>query len=124
MRGKLNPKETMKKLRLLMLCCALVVASPVVFTGCPTTHNVTYNTLSTVGHGVDAAMKSYSDLLVAGKVNVASLKGVAEKYAAFQAVYKAAITVARNNPNAPAPEDVLIAATSFTFAVTTAKENK
>ncbi len=106
-----------------MLCGALLATPVVVVTSCtPLQERVTYNTLATVGDGVDTAMKAYTDLLVAGKVDVSTLKGVAEKYTKFQTMYKAAVIVAQGNPKSTAPPNVTEAAAEFLTAAKTAEK--
>ncbi len=97
----------MNRLFLAFLLLALPIA-PVGLTGasCPAKQQtITYNTLATVGQGVNAAYAAWNDQVVQGRAifNVT----VADKYNAFQKAYAVAVQAASMNINAIAPADLI-----------------
>lgn len=97
----------MKRLFLAFLLLSLPLA-PIGWTGMsctPTQQKVTYNTLATVGQGVNTAYAAWNDQVVQGKAtfNVA----VADKYNTFQKAYAVAVQSASMNTAAVAPQDLV-----------------
>jgi len=102
----------MKTLRYSLLTAWIVFL--VVIIGCVT--SPAYKSLYTAGHATDAAVKSYFDLVVAGKVRTNGVPTVAKAYTEFQAVYAVALKAAQGNINAP-PDATVIAQESEVFSV-------
>ncbi len=97
----------MNRLFIAFLLLALPIA-PVGLTGasCPAKQQtIAYNTLATVGQGVNAAYAAWNDKVVQGTAtfNVA----VADKYNAFQKAFAVAVQAASMNMNAVAPSDLV-----------------
>lgn len=77
-------------------------------TGCTTSQQtVTYTTLSSIGATVDAAEKSYLDLLVKGTIPATTLAQESKLYSDFQAAFLVAVTAAQGSTSIAAPQTVL-----------------
>lgn len=97
----------MKRILLAFLLLSMPLA-PMGWTGMTCTHSqhrTTYNTLYSVGLGVNQAYAAYLDQVVAGKATFNA--GVADKYNKFQAAYGVAVQAASMNTNAIAPPDLV-----------------
>lgn len=97
----------MKRLLLAILLLAMPLA-PVGWTGMtctPSQQKITYNTLATVGTGVNQAYAAWNDQVVQGKATFNA--GVADKYNAFQKAYAVAVQAASMNTAAVAPQDLV-----------------
>ena len=96
-----------------------------VLLGCNTAQRrLAYNSISSVGHGVDLSMKAYMDLVVADKVSRQSLPEVARAYNDFQAAFSLAVQAAQFASNAPASSDLVKSAASFTALINASKGMK
>lgn len=103
---------------ILTLAACLMALTPIIQTGCTTTQQtVTYNTLYSVQKGVIAAYSGYNDLVVAGKIDAASLPSVAKAYQKYQVAYSLALSAAQFNPQAIAPPDVIQLANELLNAI-------
>jgi hypothetical protein len=90
--------------------------------GCSTSQRrATYNSLATVGHTTDAAVKSYLDLVIQGQVSTNSVPTVAKNYQTFQAAFNAAVALAQFNTNAVAPPNVVALSGVVINSINTAK---
>lgn len=110
----------MKKYLTAVLLSLSLVSIPVLNTGCEflkgtSTNRVVYNTLYTVGNGVNSGYSAYLDQVVRGQA-VYSVN-VAKAYNEFQAAYSAAVITASQNLNALAPQNVIDLANAFYAAV-------
>lgn len=77
-------------------------------TGCTTSQQtVTYTTLSSIGATVDAAEKSYLDLVVRGTIPSTSLAQESKLYGDFQSAFLVAVTASQGATNIAAPQTVL-----------------
>jgi hypothetical protein len=93
--------------------------------GCSSTQQrQTVNTLFTVGQGVDAAYKSYLDLVVAGKIPTNDVPAISQRYQQFQQVFSAAIAASALSTNAPPSPLVAAQAAQVTQAIDIAKQRK
>lgn len=80
-----------------------------------------YKTLYGVGHTTDAAVKTYFDLVVAGKVPTNSVPRISRAYGEFQTLYGVALTAAQFNPNAPADTNLVARSAALLADVAAAK---
>lgn len=104
---------------LLFATCTLVFV-PV--TGCSTSQQrQSINTLASVGQATDAAVKTYLDQVLAGKVKTNSVPSVMARYTEFQMAYNAALTLATLNTNAPPDPGTVAAAANVKSAINVAK---
>lgn len=109
----------MRKFTVLILS-ALLCWAPIVFIagcngGCTTSQKaVAYKTLAAVQQTVDSALKAYSEVLVAGKVDQATQIKVADAKAKYEVAFKAAVETARGNLESPTPEQVQSLADNLT----------
>jgi hypothetical protein len=95
-----------------------VVLTPTLLTSCTTTQKtVAYNTLNAIATTVDASLKAYADLVVAGKVDQATQIKVADAKAKYEVAFAAAVAAARGNLQNPTPADVQALADSLTAIV-------
>lgn len=97
----------MKRIFLAILLLSMPLA-PMGWTGMtctPKQQQVTYNTLATIGAGVNQAYAAWSDQVVAGKATFSP--SVADKYNAFQKSYAVAVQAASMNTAALAPPDLV-----------------
>lgn len=102
---------------------AIPAAITVGVSGCSTSQQrKTVNTIASLGYTVDAAVKSYFDLVVAGKVATNDVPTVAKSYSLFQVAYNTALTVAALNTNAPPSVDLNNAASQTLLTITAAKK--
>lgn len=99
-----------------LFCWAVV---PLALTGCksPTQQKFSVNTITTTHLAVDAALDSYLDLVVAGKVPTNNVPDVLTAYGTYQKAYNAALTIVLGNTNAPVPPSLSEAAIIFTETV-------
>ncbi len=113
----------MKKLMLLpFLAVALCLAPVATTTGCKTPQQaVVYKTLAAVETSVDAAYKSFLDLVVANKIPMTSVHSVSVDYETFQMSMQAAISVAQGNTNAIASNDVIDAGAKVLNSIASVK---
>ena len=96
----------MKRLFLAFLLLAMPLA-PVGWTGMTcsqTQQRTTYNTLYTVGLGVNSAYAAYNDKVVQGKATFSP--SVAKAYNDFQAAFGVAVNAAQAGTSALAPQNV------------------
>jgi len=104
---------------------ALAVAIPIsITTGCQTTtqQKLSVNTITTTHQVVDAALDSYLDMVIGGKLATNGVPAVMTSYGLYQIAYNNALVIVLGNTNAPAPISLTDAATSFTTTVTFAKK--
>lgn len=96
------------------------------FTACraPSAQRVTYNSLYSVGRTVDAAYRSYLDLVLAGQVSTNKVPAISRQYNEFQAVFGTAVALAASNTNAPPEPRVAAQAASLTAAIADARGSK
>ena len=79
----------------------------VIVTSCKTSQKtLAYKTLAVVAQTVDASLKSYADLVVAGKVDQETQVKVADAKGRYEIAFKAAVAAARGNLQSPTPDDV------------------
>lgn len=104
----------------LCLCMAII---PVV-TGChtPTQQKLAVTTIVSTHQVVDAALDSYLDLVVTGKLATNAVPKVLTAYASYQSAYNSALTIVLGNTNAPAPPSLSNAAESFITTIGSAKK--
>lgn len=117
----------MKRIKSLIACLLLACAiiTPVaITTGCrvPSQQKFAVNTITTTHLAVDAALDSYLDLVVAGKIATNSVPAVMASYGVYQLTYNSALVVVLNNSNAPAPPALSDAAVKFTDTIAAAKK--
>lgn len=112
----------MRKFTVLILS-ALLCWAPIVFIagcsgGCTTSQKaVAYKTLAAVQQTVDSALKAYSEVLVAGKVDQATQIKVADAKAKYEVAFKAAVEAARGDLNTLTPENVKALADQLSTAL-------
>lgn len=105
-----------------ILALALAIPLTVVVTGCTTTQQrKTVNTLFTLGQTVDAAYKSYLDMVVTGKLPTNNVPSVSARYSEFQTAFNAAVTLSTMQTNAPPSPVVQAAAANVLSAVKLSK---
>jgi len=108
---------------LLVVCAILSLPAVSTLTGCVRTEQrKAVNTIASVGYTVDAALKGYMDLVVAGKVPTNSVPNVTKSYGLFQVAYNTALTLAVMNTNAPVSVDLNNAASQTLLTIKAAKE--
>lgn len=116
--------KTLRTLALALALCGAVMTVPVTTTGCKTHQTAVFNTLSALETSVNAAFKSYLDLVVAGKVPTTSVKNVSLDYDLFQASMTAATLAAKGNTNAVAPQATVDAGAKVLNSILAAKGGK
>lgn len=118
----------MKKVLTILLVISVWVGVPALIIsgggGCSTSgQRKAVNTLFAVGQSVDAAYKSYLDLVVAGQVKTNDVPRISQQYLAFQHAFSAAITLSTLNTNAPPSPELANAASQILLAIQAAKGN-
>jgi hypothetical protein len=104
---------------LLFATCTLVFV-PV--TGCSTSQQRTVvNTLASTGQATDAAIKTYLDQVLAGKVKTNDVPTVMARYNEFQTAWNIALVAATLNTNAPPDVATANAASQVQLAIKAAK---
>ncbi len=120
-------RKMKKALNAILLAAALVlaVAPAATLTGCKTTQQkAVFNTLSAIETSVNAAYRSYLDLVVAGKLPTTSVHAISQDYNIFQALMTQATLVAKGNTNAIAPQTVVDASTHLLNEIIALKGTK
>ena len=105
---------TMKRLASLAIAAALYLGPPLAVGivvgcngGCTTSQKaVAYKSLNIVATSVDAAMRAYSDAVVAGKVPQSAQAKVRDLHGRYSKAMQAAIAAARFDTSSPSPENV------------------
>ena len=101
---------------------APIIVAPIM-TGCSTSaQRATYNTLSTIGSGVNASYAAYLDGVIAGRIKTNDVPKVSRQYNEFQQAFAAAVQLVQFNTNAPASQPVLDAAARFANTVADAQK--
>lgn len=91
-------------------------------TSCGTTgQRATVNTLFTTGQAVDAAFKSYLDLVVTHQLPTNDVPRIAKLYSEFQGAFNAAVTLAAFNTNAPPTPELLNSSSQLILAIKAVK---
>lgn len=90
-------------INLLLLLPILAFAS---CSGCTTTKENAYKTLSITASTVDTAMKAYADARVLGKVDDATHAKVTDVKRRYEQAFVAAVSAAQANLENPTPTDV------------------
>lgn len=104
----------------LFAASALVVT---VGTGCSTTQQRhTVNTLASVAQTTDAAVKTYLDQVVAGRIATNDVPSVMARYSEFQAAFNIALIAATLNTNAPPDPSTIAAAANVKSAINVSKQ--
>ena len=68
---------------------------------CPNQQKTTFNTIASLEQTVDAAYKSYLDLVIQGKISTNSVPSVGLKYNTFQSAIRMGIVMTTLSTNAP-----------------------
>jgi hypothetical protein len=90
--------------------------------GCSTSQRrATYNSLATVAHTTDAAVKGYLDLVIQGQISTNSVPTVARDYQVYQAAFSLALSAAQFNTNTVAPPNVVELSGTVINSINTAK---
>lgn len=112
-----------KLIPILAALCLCVATMPIV-TGChtPTQQKLAVTTIVSTHQVVDAALDSYLDLVVAGKLATNGVPTVLTSYGLYQKAYNDALTIVLGNTNAPAPPALSQAVSSFTTTITNVKK--
>lgn len=108
-----------------VLVSLLFTLSPLVFlpsSGCSTSQQrQTVNTLKSVADATDAAVKTYLDQVVAGKIKTNDVPSVMARYSEFQAAFNIALLAATLNTNAPPTPAVTASSANVRSAISVAK---
>jgi len=106
----------MKILNLLFLSVCLASFPLVTGMTCSKSQQrITYNSLYSVGVGVNTAYAAYMDQVVSGKATFSP--NVGKAYNDFQSAFNVAVVAASNNPQAIAPQNVVDLANAVYAAI-------
>lgn len=109
---------------LILVSMLFTVPSLVILTGpgCSTSQQrITVNTLKSVADTTDAAVKTYLDQVVAGKIKTNDVPSVMARYSEFQAAFNIALIAATLNTNAPPTPEVIANSANVKSAIAVAK---
>lgn len=84
----------------------------------------TYTSLASTEQAVVQAYRGYTDSVIKGETRTNDLPMVAQSFNAFQASFRAAVSSASGDTNAPVSSDVATAASSIIQAIHTAQGKK
>jgi chaperone required for assembly of F1-ATPase len=107
-----------------IIALACLLPAGAVFTACqsPTAQRTAANTLFTTGKGVDAAYRTYLDLVIAGQLPTNSVPRIAKQYSEFQSAFNLALISVTFNTNAVAPSALIAQAVTLTTQLEAAKK--
>lgn len=119
----------MKTYRTYILCLILGfgVVAPILTSGCqtPTTQAVTVSTLKAVGHTAEAAVSLSAHLYADGLITEAQAFEIFDAYnKKFRPAYRLAVSAAKFDVNAIAPQELLAIANDLTALVAQYKGKK
>lgn len=115
----------MRNLRLapILVVAMLLAGCTLFFPGCASSQS-SYKTLAAVGGTVDAAMKTYAGVVVAGGVSQANQEKVRALHGRYQPLFAEAVRAARFDLQSAAPEEIATLAAEIATLVLTITQNR